>query len=188
MTQSLIFLHSKPQPDSDNVYQEELYHTQTMTSYWWSGHGKLSEPFKGLTSPFLGYLGRRGAILKTNAIFCFSTLHYNMLHFRSVLYSVRREREGQKGSGRPTGRPMAFLERKSNYYFFFFKRPLAYQLAYHRSATHIPTHFPTRACTVHEDSFAAWGEVWRMYLGRTRSLERKMVTRLGCDEWTRHNA
>ena len=72
-----------------------------------------------------------------------------MLHFRSVLYSVRREREGQKGSGRPTGRPMSFLERKSNYYFFFLKKPLAYQLAYHSSATHIPTHFPTRACSVH---------------------------------------
>ena len=44
-------------------------------------------------------------------------------HFSSGPYSVWRKADGQ-GSGRPTGRPIAFLKRKSNNNFFFLKKAI----------------------------------------------------------------
>ena len=90
-------------------------------------------------------------------------------HFRSGLYSVGWKREGQKGLGRPTGRPIAFLKRKiNNNNSFFLKKQLVYQLVYHRSVTH----FPTRACSVHaplitmtdmcDITYCASASVWQM--------------------------
>ena len=100
-------------------------------------------------------------------------------HFSSGPYSVRRKADGQ-GSGRPTGRPIAFLKRKSNNNFFFLKKQLVYQLVYHRSVTH----FPTRACSIHaplitladmcDITFCASASVWKMlhhYIGKYPGLQ-----------------
>ena len=76
---------------------------------------------------------------------------------------------GQKGLGRPTGRPIAFLKRKiNNNNSFFLKKQLVYQLVYRRSVAH----FPTRACSAHtplitmtdmcDITYCASTSVWQM--------------------------